>query len=99
MMRNSISERGRSRECEAPAELDWTAFEFPTSARPSQFNPALNSDKYFSTVGRNDALITVVLARSYSLNSGRTSLLKLTVSPAATQARPIICSWAGFTKL
>ena len=49
--------------------------------------------------GRSDALMTVVLARSYSRNSGRTSLLRLTVRPAVRQRSPISCSWAGLTKL
>ena len=33
-------------------------------------------------MGRREALIAVVLARSYSRNSGRMSLLRLTVSPS-----------------
>ncbi len=43
--------------------------------------------------------MAVVLARSYSRNSGSTSQLRLTVTPAASRARPTRRSWSGLTKL
>jgi len=55
--------------------------------------------RYPCTVGRSDALMAVVLARSYSRNSGSTSQLRLTVTPAAASRSPSRHSWTGLTKL
>jgi hypothetical protein len=49
-------------------------------------------ERYASTTGRSDALIEVVLARSYSRNSGRSSLLSVTTNPALRQRSPTSCS-------
>ena len=62
-------------------------------------NPSPRRRRYSATVGRSEALMAVVDARSYSRNSGSTSQLRLTVMPAASIARPRRRSCSGLTKL